>query len=132
MGLIERDYIQKRHNKNNISNKKWSDGLDSKKYFESELNRMCDEKHRQKEYKRDTFNQNIKPHIVYMDENGNIPLKSNSHFTNVDRKTPKQLQEELKNNYVRKKIINILIALIIVFLILYLSYDLYMSGTMIF
>lgn len=133
MSLMERDYIRERYNeKNNPTNKKWSSGFGSKKSLESELDRICEDKRKQKEYKKQLFNRNIKPHIVYMDENGNISKKPDLYFSDNEKKTIKQLQKQSKNRYIRNKFINILIILIIVFLILYLSYDLYMSSTMIF
>lgn len=132
MGLMKHDYMWKNQKRNNSSKRKWSDGLDSKKNFEHELNRMCNEKHQLKEFKKSAFNHNIKPHIVYMDENGNISKKKNSYLSNEGKKTFEQLQKEAKNKYVRNKILNILIVFIIIFLILYLCYDLYMSSIMIF
>ena len=133
MSLMERDYIRERYNeKNNPTNKKWSSGFGSKKSLESELDRICEDKRKQKEYKKQLFDRNIKPHIVYMDENGNVSKKSNLYFSDNDKKTIKQLQKQSKNRYIRNKFINILIILITVFLILYLSYDLYMSSTMVF
>ena len=121
------------HKKNQkVLSKKQSYGHENKKTLESELNRICEDKKRQKEYKKQLFNQNIKPHIVYMDENGNISKKVNSNFSAEDKKTVRQLQKQSKNKYTRKNFLNILIILITIFLILYLSYDLYMSSTMIF
>ena len=121
------------HKKNQkVLSKKQSYGHENKKTLESELNRICEDKKRQKEYKKQLFNQNIKPHIVYMDENGNISKKVNSNFSAEDKKTVRQLQKQSKNKYTRKNFLNILIILITIFLILYLSYDLYMSSTIIF
>ena len=61
------------HKKNQkVLSKKQSYGHENKKTLESELNRICEDKKRQKEYKKQLFNQNIKSHIVYMDENGTI------------------------------------------------------------
>ena len=121
------------HKKNQkVLSKKQSYGHENKKTLESELNRICEDKKRQKEYKKQLFNQNIKSHIVYMDENGNISKKVNSNFSAEDKKTVRQLQKQSKNKYTRKNFLNILIILITIFLILYLSYDLYMSSTMIF
>ena len=69
MSLMERDYIRERYNeKNNPTNKKWSSGFGSKKSLESELDRICEDKRKQKEYKKQLFNRNIKPHIVYKNQ----------------------------------------------------------------
>lgn len=129
MSLTKYDYSKKSQK---VLSKNQSDGLGNKKTFESELNRICEDKKRQKEYKKQLFNQNIKSHIVYMDENGNIPQKINSDLSVEYKKTDGRLKKTSKNKYARKKFLNILIILITVFLILYLSYDLYMSSTMIF
>lgn len=130
MGLMERDYIREK-NKKSLS-QKWNSEFGSKKTIESELDRICEDKRKQKEYKKQLFNQNIKPHLVYMDENGNIEKKVNSHFSNDDRKTIRQLQKQSKIRYARNKFLHIALIFIIIFLILYLSYDLYMSSTMTF
>lgn len=130
MGLMKRDYI--RENNKKPYNKKWNSGFGRKKTIESELDRICVDKRKQKEYKKQLFNQNIKPHLVYMDENGNIVKNSNSHFSNDDKKTLRQLQKQSKIRYVGIKFLHIALIFITIFLILYLSYDLYMSSNMIF
>ena len=130
MGLMERDYIREKNKKSH--SQKWNSEFGSKKTIESELDRICEDKRKQKEYKNQLFNQNIKPHLVYMDENGNIEKKVNSHFSNDDRKTIRQLQKQSKIRYARNKFLHIALIFIIIFLILYLSYDLYMSSTMTF
>ncbi len=130
MGLMERDYIREKNKKSH--SQKWNSEFGSKKTIESELDRICEDKRKQKEYKKQLFNQNIKPHLVYMDENGNIEKKVNSHFSNDDRKTIRQLQKQSKIRYARNKFLHIALIFIIIFLILYLSYDLYMSSTMTF
>lgn len=47
------------------------------KQIDSRLDEICKKSKREKERKKNIFNENIKSHIVYMDENGNvIPVKN--------------------------------------------------------
>ena len=63
MGLMERDYIREK-NKKSLS-QKWNSEFGSKKTIESELDRICEDKRKQKEYKKEIDNiKNFKKNIA--------------------------------------------------------------------
>lgn len=70
-----------------------------KKSFESEFDKICEEKHREKELRKKRFNDNIRSHIVYMDENGKV-YKRDSKKQKLGYYDSNKMQ---KNKYEKRK-----------------------------
>ena len=121
------------HKKNQkVLSKKQSYGHENKKTLESELNRICEDKKRQKEYKKQLFNQNIKPHIVYMDENGTIQENLNLHLYNKNNEIVEKRLKQIEKQENRKKTVAIIIFLVFIFYILCYCYEMHTGNVIIF
>lgn len=95
-----------------------------KKSFESEFDKICEEKHREKELKKKQYNENIRSHIVYMDEKGKI-YKRDSQNKNLNYYDS---TETKKNKYEKKKDVTKVFIIFMIVVILYLVFDLFNSG----
>ena len=73
--------------------------------FDSEFDKLCQKKREEKERKKKTFNENIKSHIVYMDDDGNI-IKN----------PPRKASENKPTDGFSKLIAYFLIVLLVVFI----------------
>lgn len=81
-----------------------------KKDFNEYLDDVCRENKQEKARKKQIFNENIKPHIVYMDENGKIYKK-------------KQDEKRIKNSSFETSL-RIVLCSVILALLIYIIYEL--------
>ena len=81
-----------------------------KKDFNEYLDDVCRENKQEKARKKQIFNENIKPHIVYMDENGKIYKK-------------KQDKKWIKNSCFETSL-RIVLCSVILALLIYIIYEL--------
>lgn len=81
-----------------------------KKDFNEYLDDVCRENRREKARKKQIFNENVKPHIVYMDEDGKIYKK-------------KQDNKQIKNSSFGVSL-KIVLCSVILALLIYIIYEL--------
>lgn len=124
MSLIERDYMKEKYAEKNK--------LHNKKSLESELDRICEDKKKQREYKKQLFNQNIKSHIVYMDENGTIQENLNLHLYNKNNEIVEKRLKQIEKQENKKKTVAIIIFLIFIFYILCYCYEMHTGNVIMF
>lgn len=104
----------------------------AKKDFDSEFNRICEDKRAQKEYKKNIFKRNIQPRIVYMDENGNIIKKQKNSYISSDKNYTLQSQRKSRKSRNINKVFYTLLAMLLVAFIIYMLFDLYACCSMIY
>lgn len=81
-----------------------------KKEFNEYLDEVCRENKREKARKKQIFNENVKPHIVYMDDDGKIYKK-------------KQDRKQIKNSNFEMSF-KIVLCSVILALLIYIIYEL--------
>lgn len=125
MSLDDRDHIRNKFNGSNISfGEKGSKGFEHKKTFDSEFDRICEERYKEKECKKKQYYKNIRPHIVYMDENGKIYKrdfqKKNTEYNNSN--------ETKRNKYRNRTDVTKVFIIFMIVVIIYLVFDLFNVG----
>ena len=81
-----------------------------KKDFNEYLDNVCRENKQEKARKKQIFNENIKPHIVYMDDDGKIYKK-------------KQDKKQIKNSSFETSL-RVVLCSVILALLIYIIYEL--------
>lgn len=99
-----------------------------KKSFESEFDKICEEKHREKELRKKRFNDNIRSHIVYMDENGKV-YKRDSKKQKLGYYDSNKMQ---KNKYEKRKDVTKIFIIFMIVVMIYLIFDLLNIGVHIY